>query len=111
MEQQTPKSLASDEQARRWLARWVERLGITVPVRTERVSIWRVVGPDGRPGCSLVGVVLDETHACIYHTRRLTEEDVVHELLHVRHPEWSEAAVVETTAALLSASRRRRQAA
>jgi hypothetical protein len=35
--------------------------------------------------------------AVIYHDRPLTEEDIVHELLHLRHPDWSEFHVnVET---------------
>ena len=34
--------------------------------------------------------------ATIYHDRELTERDVIHELLHVKYPEWSEAQVNET---------------
>ena len=93
-----------DEAARHWLGVWTRRLGVTRAVRTERTSVWHVTREDGRRGCSLVGVVLrpgDE--AVIYHTRRLTEEDVVHELLHVAHPDWDEAAVVRETARTLSA--------
>ena len=33
--------------------------------------------------------------ATIYHDRPLTERDVIHELLHVRYPEWTEDQVNE----------------
>jgi len=94
-------------QVREWLTIWSRRLGIDRPIRTERTSIWQVCRHDGTPGCSLVGVVWDEHEACIYHTRRLTEEDVVHELLHVANSDWSEAQVVAETARLLEAARPR----
>ena len=91
-----------DERAKVLLLKWMRRLRIGIPVRTERTSIWQVVGESGRAGCSLVGVVFDERTGCIYHTRRLKEEDIVHELLHVAHPDWSEASVVAETDRLLS---------
>jgi hypothetical protein len=33
--------------------------------------------------------------ATIYHDRELTERDVIHELLHVRYPDWTEKQVNE----------------
>lgn len=51
----------------------------------------------GRPGAGLIGVVVDERTATIYHTRVLTAEGIVHELLHVAFPDWSEARVVLET--------------
>ncbi len=39
----------------------------------------------------------------IYHDRPLTEEDILHELLHVAHPQLSESSVNYHTKALLSA--------
>lgn len=87
------------------LAYWRRRLGIARAVRTERISRRQVVGAEGRPGCSLVGVVLDAEVAVIYHTRPLTPSDLVHELLHVAHYDWSEAEVVAATAALLADDR------
>src|SRR5437762_2497888 len=62
---------------------WRARLGVPQPVRTERISRFQVTGAAGRPGESLVGVRLDHETATIYHTRALTAEDIVHELLHV----------------------------
>lgn len=39
----------------------------------------------------------DSMSATIFHDRPLTEEDVVHELLHVKYPDWSEDQVnIET---------------
>lgn len=93
---------ADRERASSWLAVWTQRLDIRCPVRLERTSIWHVTGENGRRGCSLVGVVLAPHEACIVHTRRLTQEDIVHELLHVAHPEWGEAAVILETARLLA---------
>lgn len=42
-----------------------------------------------------IGVSADHNNksAIIYHDRRLTERDVIHELLHVAFPEWSEVQV------------------
>jgi hypothetical protein len=32
----------------------------------------------------------ERREAVVFHTRRLRAADIVHELLHLRHPEWSE---------------------
>lgn len=101
-----PRREAAEERAARWLARWSDRLRVPCPVRLERMSRWHVSGADGRPGCSLVGVYVREGEGVLVHTRRLTEEDIVHELLHVAHPQWSEAQVVAETARLLGADER-----
>lgn len=73
-------------------------LGIRQAVRTVRISRFQVTDERGRPGAGLIGVVFDARLATIYHTRALTGEDVLHELLHVAHPTWTEAAVVQATA-------------
>ena len=44
---------------------------------------------------------LAKKEGTIYHSRQLTEEDIVHELLHVTNPEWSEDQVNEETTNLL----------
>jgi hypothetical protein len=88
------------------LATWREMLGVRQSVRLERVTPWQVTDSRGRRGCSLVGVVYDERAACIYHTRALTVDDLVHELLHVAHPGWSEAQVLSETEGLLGGARR-----
>jgi hypothetical protein len=78
-----------------------QRLHLPLRVRLQQVSRWQVTDERGRPGSSLVGVVREGCEACIYHTRRLTVEDIAHELLHVRHPEWDEELVVDATRQLL----------
>ena len=44
----------------------------------------------------------DALHATIFHDRKLTEEDIIHELLHVKYPDWSEDQVNEETEILLN---------
>jgi hypothetical protein len=46
-----------------------------------------------------VGVQVDRDTriATIYHDRDLTEEDIVHELLHVKYPDWTEDQVNKQT--------------
>ena len=41
----------------------------------------------------------------IYYDRAITEEDIIHELLHVKYPDWSEDQVNEETEILLNKSR------
>jgi hypothetical protein len=79
------------------LAAWREFLGITQLLRTQRISPFQVTDENGRVGCALIGVTFDARTATIYHTRGLTTEDLIHELLHVAHPLWSEANVVHET--------------
>jgi hypothetical protein len=90
----------------RRLERWRSRLGLAAyRIGLERISPLAVCDERGRVGHELVGVVVDheQRRATIFHTRRLSDEDVVHELLHVRHPGWSEAQVVAETERLLAA--------
>jgi hypothetical protein len=89
------------------IAFWRGRLGIGQRVGCERISPFQVTSASGRPGCGLVGVVYDAGAATIYHTRALTAEDIVHELLHVAHPPWTEAMVVAETERLLRGGSRR----
>ena len=41
----------------------------------------------------------------IYYDRAITEEDIIHELLHVKYPDWSEDQVNEETEILLNKRR------
>ncbi|GMV37000.1 MAG: hypothetical protein AMXMBFR61_15080 [Fimbriimonadales bacterium] len=77
------------------------QLRLSHQVRLERISRWQVTGEDGRPGEPLVGVAHEKDGPCIFHTRALTVEDLVHEMLHVRHPELSEDEVNARTAVML----------
>lgn len=47
------------------------------------------------PGHEFVGIAIDLVNrsGIIYHTRTLKDDDIVHELLHVQFPEWSEQTV------------------
>jgi hypothetical protein len=87
----------SQRQLRALIEHWHACLEITQLVRAERISRFQVTDEHGRPGAGLIGVVFDAHQAIIYHTRTLTPEDVLHELLHVAHPTWSEATVVRAT--------------
>jgi hypothetical protein len=62
------------------------------------VDIWE----ESTPGHEFVGIHSDfETKtATLYYTRPLEEDDIIHELLHVRYPEWSEEKVTFWTSLL-----------
>lgn len=79
------------------LAAWRAFLVIAQTITTERISPMQVTGEDGRAGCALIGVSFDARRATIYHTRPMTTEDLIHELLHVAHPLWTEGHVVHET--------------
>ncbi|HXG07725.1 MAG TPA: hypothetical protein VNI77_10425 [Nitrososphaera sp.] len=72
-------------------------------ITVERISLFQVSDDYCAVGHSLVGVESDhrKKKACIYYTRRLTEEDIVHELLHVRYPLWTEEQVNIATGKIL----------
>ncbi|MEO9362373.1 MAG: hypothetical protein ABI348_00595 [Nitrososphaera sp.] len=91
----------------RLIEHWKERLGIDYYVSTERISLFQVSDSCCCVGNSFVGVCTwhDEKVACIYHTRKLREDDIVHELLHVRHPSWTEDEVNRAVDLLLETRR------
>jgi hypothetical protein len=89
---------------RELIACWQRRLNLNeYEIRSERVSVFAVCDELCRVGNSLVGILADHKRreAVIFHTRRLSAEDVVHELLHLRHPEWSEPDVNAETGRLI----------
>lgn len=84
---------------------WKGMLGLDqYAICTERLSLFQVCDGYCRLGNSMVGVATDRVTkvARIYHTRQLKEDDIVHELLHVRHPSWSEEQVNRATKTLLA---------
>ncbi len=90
------------------LLRWQKRFGLgEYSIDIQRVSLFQVSSEDAERcegvGCSMVGIVVDHVtkQACIYHTRLLTEEDIVHELLHILNPKWTEQQVNSGTSHLL----------
>jgi hypothetical protein len=100
--EENPWRRLREAEARREVEHWRGALGVRQPVHLERIRRHQVTDEHGSPGCSMVGVVHDAESACIYHTRSLTPEDIVHELLHVANPAWTEAQVVAETDRLLS---------
>lgn len=102
-----PLQPLTDDQARDAAHFWRQRLRIPQRIILERISRFQVTGEDGRPGWSLVGVVYDTHIATIYHTRILTLEDIVHELLHVQNPSWTESRVVYQTQEIVDSLRSR----
>jgi hypothetical protein len=100
----SPWRRLTDREARRVVEQWRAALGVIAAVRLERIRCSQVTDEHGQPGCSLVGVVYEGQTACIYHTRALTPEDIVHELLHVAHPAWPEERVVAETDRILAAT-------
>lgn len=79
------------------VAAWSTFFDISHTVTTQRISRFQVTGEDGHAGAALIGVTCETNIATIYHTRALTVEDLIHELLHVAHPDWSESHVVYET--------------
>ena len=84
--------------------KWLKKLKLTEwTVRLEPLDNEQVVCDCPPEDCYFVGVNYDSTtkHAVIYYDRDLTEEDIVHELLHVKHNDWSEDQVNTETKRLL----------
>ncbi len=77
---------------------WQRRLGLQDwTITCQRVSTWQVTNTmrrRSRPN-ELVGVVPERERraATIVHTRRLREDDIVHELYHVKYPRVPEPGV------------------
>lgn len=91
------------------LDRWQAYFGLDDwVIDTERISIYQVSDEFCRVGHEFVGVSQDLTqkHATIHHTRKLLEDDIIHELLHVRYPNWSEEEVVHQTEVLMRRRKR-----
>ena len=59
------------------------------------------------PGHEFVGIAIDfdKRKGTIFHTRQLFEDDIIHELLHIRFPDWSEEEVNFWTNLLMKRAR------
>ena len=82
----------------RMIEYWQKMLEITDwEISCEMISEMQVVDAldKNTPGHEFVGIAIQADHkkGTIFHTRALLEDDIIHELLHVRFPEWSEADV------------------
>jgi hypothetical protein len=85
---------------------WQKKLGILdYEIQTEYISIFQVIDTFSSIGNSFLRIHADHINkkAFLYHTRRL-KEDILHELLHVRHPSWSESQITQKTNLLLKRS-------
>ena len=87
--------------------RWIALLGLRGwTITTEAIDKKSVVYEGGVPAWDryFVGVEIDREKmmAHIYHDRPLNDEYVVHELLHVKYPNWSEDQVNAGTELLLT---------
>lgn len=81
---------------------WQSLLGLgNWQINTIRISEMQVIDDHygDIPGHEFVGVTIDNEflRATIYHTRSIFEDDIIHELLHVRFQEWTEEEVVNST--------------
>ena len=87
--------------------KWLGELRISKwSIDTQLIDPASVTYPDDLPAKEkfFVGIQSSEDalHATIFHDRPLTEEDIVHELLHVKYPDWSEDQVNKETERLIN---------
>ena len=102
------RELLKLKRARQLLKKWLDALGLAgYSITLERISLLQVSDDYCNVGNSFVGIEIDFVNkkGRIYHTRILTEEDIVHELLHVKYPYWTETEVNATTDMLLKNKR------
>lgn len=83
------------------MERWKEILEITDNIKTFRVRSSQVTNEYNRP-YRFVGVCSEGDGYIIYHDRKLTEVDIVHELCHIAFPELKEKNVRKLTKILLT---------
>ncbi len=86
---------------------WIDKLGLTGwTITIEAIEKKSVTYADNVPDSDkyFVGIQINKesAQARIYHDRKLTEEDIIHELLHVKHQSWSEDQVNIETEKLLN---------
>ena len=85
-----------------WIRYWRSWLGLDdLAWYLGEVDENMVTAEDGTTGHEIVGVICGgsphATEFTIIHSRPLTEDDVIHELLHVKYPSWGEQTVEEET--------------
>ena len=89
---------------------WIDVLGLKGwTITTEAIDKASVIYEEGVPESDqyFVGVEIDREKmmACIYHDRPLNKEYIVHELLHVKYPDWTEDQVNFQTTLYLAETR------
>lgn len=83
---------------------WIKKLELTDwTITLESLDNEQVLCDCPPEDCYFIGVCYDSDlkNAVIYHDRNLREEDIVHELLHVKYNNWSEDQVNTETERLL----------
>ena len=90
---------------------WIDALGLKGwTIITTAINKASVIYEEGVPESDqyFVGVEIDREKmmACIYHDRPLNKEYIVHELLHVKYPDWSEDQVNAETDRLIKPKQR-----
>ncbi len=85
----------NDFQLSKMIEHWKSLFEITDwNIICESISVMQVVDAQkgNSPGHEFVGISRDfeKRKGTIFHTRNLKEDDIIHELLHVRFPTWSE---------------------
>ena len=85
------------------LNKWKHNLAmLDWTITTEPILDSQVIYPDDLLVKDFVGIVYSNMYGTIYHSRPLTEEDIVHELLHAKNPDRSEKWVVAETERMLN---------
>ena len=85
--------------------KWLKKLELTDwAITLESLDNEQVLCDCPPEDCYFIGVEYDSDlkNAVIYHDRNLREEDIVHELLHVKYNDWSEDQVNAETKRLLN---------
>jgi hypothetical protein len=86
------------------LSNWQEKLQLQhYQIVCQRIRTHQVCDNSDKRGHEFVGICTDHNSfsACLYHTRKLHIDDLVHELLHVKYPLWSEKQVNDETERIL----------
>ena len=87
------------------IQKWKSKLELNEwNISTKEINPNSVAYPDDCPEEDryFIGIMPNEDalHATIFHDRPLTEEDIVHELLHIKYPHWTENKVCIQTITL-----------
>ena len=85
--------------------KWLKKLELTEwTIELEPLSNEQVLCDCPKEDCYFIGIDRDfkNKSAVIFHDRDLTEEDIIHELLHIKYADWSEDQVNEETKVLLN---------
>ena len=75
------------------ISKWKDTIGIPhYTIKTFQVPPEMVTEANFEIGGEFVGITPNhsEMYASLFHTRPLEDDDIVHELLHIKYPEWGE---------------------